>query len=181
VSSDGPTISGSPMTSVTVGAAYNFRPTASDPNGDTLTFSIQNGPSWASFNTSTGALTGTPQAVNAGSYSNIIISVSDGTRSASLPAFTVTVAQAANASATLSWTPPTQNTDGTALTNLAGYRIAYGTSSTNLSQTVEIATPGTATYTVSGLTTGTWYFSVKAYNALGVESALSNLASKTIP
>ena len=98
--------------------------TRADPDGDTLTYSIQNRPSWATFNTSTGRLSGTPTAAHAGSYANIIISVSDGAASASLPAFTITVAQPSTGSATLSWTAPTQNTDGSSLTNLAGFRIA---------------------------------------------------------
>jgi len=86
-----PTISGSPPTSVTAGQAYSFTPTTTDPSGKTLTFSISNGPSWATFSTSTGKLSGTPAAANAGTYSNIVISVSDGTASASLPAFSITV------------------------------------------------------------------------------------------
>src|SRR5262249_41498130 len=67
-SNSAPTISGAPATTVNADAAYNFQPTASDPNGDALTFSIQNAPSWASFNTSTGRLSGTPAASNAGTY-----------------------------------------------------------------------------------------------------------------
>jgi hypothetical protein len=86
-----PTISGSPQAVVIVGSAYSFTPTATDAAGLKLTFSIQNLPAWASFNTSTGALTGTPGSSNVGSYSNIIISVSDGTLSASLAAFSITV------------------------------------------------------------------------------------------
>ena len=73
-----PTISGSPATSVTVAQAYSFTPSASDPDGQALTFSIVNKPSWAAFNTSTGRLSGTPAAANAGTYSGIAISVSDG-------------------------------------------------------------------------------------------------------
>ena len=110
-----------------------------------------------------------------------LISVSDGAASASLPAFAITVAQATTGSATLSWTPPTQNTDGSSLTNLAGFRIVYGTSSAALNQTIEIANPGLATYVVTGLNSGTWYFAVKAYSSAGGESELSNVASKTIP
>jgi hypothetical protein len=178
---DPPTISGAPTTSVNAGSAYSFQPNGADPDGDTLTYSIQNRPSWAAFNTSTGRLSGTPTAAHAGSYANIIISVSDGAASASLPAFAITVAQASTGSATLSWTPPTQNTDGSSLTNLAGFRIAYGTSSAALNQTIEIANPGLATYVVTGLNSGTWYFAVKAYSSAGVESELSNVASKTIP
>ena len=175
-----PTISGTPASSVNAGVAYSFQPSATDADGDTLTYSIQNVPSWATFSTSTGRLSGTPSTANAGTYSNIVISVSDGTASASLPSFAITVSQATTGSATLSWTPPTQNTDGSALTNLAGYRINYGTSSANLSQTVQIANVGIATYTVSGLASGTWYFAVKAYTTGGTESDLSNVGSKTI-
>ncbi|MGH8179174.1 MAG: putative Ig domain-containing protein [Steroidobacter sp.] len=178
---DPPTITGSPATSVNAGVAYSFQPNGSDPDGDTLTYSIQNRPSWATFNTSTGRLSGAPAIANAGAYANVVISVSDGAASASLPAFTITVAQPTNGSATLSWTPPTQNTDGSTITNLAGFRIAYGASSVALNQTIEIANPGLATYVVTGLNSGTWYFAVKAYSSSGAESALSSVASKTIP
>src|SRR5687768_17501016 len=81
--------------------------------------------------------------------------------------------------ATISWSAPTQNTDGSALTNLAGYRIYFGTNSTSLSQSVQVGI-GTQTYVVENLARGTWYFSVKAYTSTGVESDNSNLASKTI-
>ena len=108
-------ISGTPPTSVNVGSAYNFVPTASGASGATLTFSIQNKPAWASFNSGNGALTGTPSASSAGTYSNIVISVSDGTNSASLPAFSITVNQVSNGTATLNWTAVTQNTNGTPL------------------------------------------------------------------
>ncbi|MBM0103955.1 putative Ig domain-containing protein [Steroidobacter sp. S1-65] len=180
-SNTAPTISGTPASTVTAGTAYNFQPTASDPNGDTLRFSIQNMPSWATFSTTTGRLSGTPSASNAGTYSNIVISVTDGTATRSLPAFAITVTQSSTTSATLSWTPPTQNTNGSALTNLAGYRVVYGRDSNNLDQTIQIANPGLSTYTVSNLTSGTWYFAVKAYSSTGAESAVSNMGMKTIP
>lgn len=180
-SNSAPTISGTPTTTVSAGAAYNFQPTAADPNGDTLTFSIQNAPSWATFSTTTGRLSGTPAAANAGTYSNIVISVSDGTNRVSLPAFSITVSQSVNGSATLSWTPPTSNTDGTTLSNLAGYRVVYGRTSTSLDQVVQISNASVSTYTVSGLSSGTWYFAVKAYNAAGAESDLSTVRSKPIP
>lgn len=84
-------------------------------------------------------------------------------------------------SSTLSWTPPTQNTDGSALTNLAGYRIAYGTSATALNQTLQVATPSLSSYVVTGLASGTWYFAVRAYNSAGAESDSSGVASKAVP
>jgi len=176
-----PTISGTPATSANAGTAYSFTPTAADPNGNALTFSIQNPPSWASFNTQSGNLSGTPGSADAGTYSNIIISVSDGTSTASLAAFSIIVTQVANGSATVTWTAPTQNTDGSALTNLAGFNIYYGTSASNLNQSVQIANPGLTTYALGNLAPGAWYFAVNAYTTAGAESALSSIASKTIP
>lgn len=175
-----PVISGQPITSVNAGTAYSFQPTASDPDGNTLTFSITNKPSWASFSTATGSLTGTPAAGDVGTTTGIVISVSDGTAQASLSAFSIAVTQVANGSATLSWTPPTQNIDNTPLTTLAGFRIAYGRSQTALDQSVQLANPGLTTYMVSNLSAGTWYFSMYSYTTDGVESDGSNVVSKTI-
>ncbi|MGH8137768.1 MAG: putative Ig domain-containing protein [Steroidobacteraceae bacterium] len=177
--STAPTISGQPVASINVGSAYSFRPTAAGGSGATLTFSIQNKPSWANFETASGALTGTPSAGDAGTYANIVISVSDGKDSASLPAFTLTVNQVSNGTATLDWTPPTENTDGSVLTNLAGYRVHYGTSANNLTNVVDLANPGLSVYTVSNLSSGTWYFGITAYTASGVESSLSAVVSAT--
>ncbi|HWW79179.1 MAG TPA: putative Ig domain-containing protein [Steroidobacteraceae bacterium] len=175
-----PTISGQPPTSVNVGATYTFTPSATDSANRALTFSIQNAPSWATFNTSTGQVSGTPSATYVGTYSNIVISVSDGTASASLTAFSIAVNQISNGSATVNWTPPTSNSDGSSLTNLAGYRIHYGTASNSLTQSVQVANVGLTSYTLTNLTGGTWYFGVSAYTSSGQESALSNVVSKQI-
>lgn len=175
-----PTISGTPARSVNVGNAYSFRPTASDADGNTLTYSISCRPSWATFSSTTGLLSGTPSASYVGTYSNIIISVSDGRVSTSLAAFSISVVDVSNGGATLSWTPPTSNTDGTTLTNLAGYRIAYGTSSTALTQTIQVANPGLSSYTLSSLSPGTYYFAVRAYTSSGTESSNSNVQVKTV-
>lgn len=175
-----PTISGSPLPSVTVGQSYVFQPVAADPDGQTLTFSIANRPAWATFSSGTGRLSGTPTAADAGTWGNIQISVSDGQASAQLPAFSITASQVSNGSATLSWQPPTQNADGSPLTNLAGYRIRYGTASNALDNSVQIANPGVTSAVIESLSPATWYFAVTAYNANGVESELSALAQKTI-
>ena len=174
-------LSGAPRNSVTVGQAYSFTPAVSG-TGDTVTFTIQNLPGWASFNASRGTLSGTPQAGSVGTYANIVISVSDGSTTVSLPAFSITVAaaNAATGSADVSWTPPTTNTNGSTLTNLAGYNIYYGTSPNALTQSVQVTNAGLTDYVIGGLTSGTWYFSVTAYTTTGVESALSGIASKTI-
>ncbi len=180
-----PTISGTPPTQAQAGTAYSFTPTASDANGKTLSFSVQNMPSWATFSIASGQLSGTPGTANVGTDSNIVITVSDGTTSAALPAFTITVAAAATppttqGTATLNWVAPTQNTNGTAITTLAGYTIAYGNSATSLSQSISISNPATTSYTVQNLGTGTWYFAVSALESDGSSSALSAVVSKTI-
>jgi hypothetical protein len=82
--------------------------------------------------------------------------------------------------ATLSWLAPDQNTDGSALTNLAGYRIYYGTGVDALTEVIELPTVGITAYVIDNLTAGTYYFSIRAYTSAGIESALSNVVSDTI-
>ncbi|HEX5208516.1 MAG TPA: putative Ig domain-containing protein [Steroidobacteraceae bacterium] len=180
-----PTISGTPPTTDIAGTAYAFTPQASDPSGNALSFSVQNKPSWASFSIATGALSGTPSTTNVGTYSNIVISVSDGTNSAALAPFSINVTQPASppppATATLTWTAPTTNTDGSAVTNLAGYHIYYGTTPSSLTTVIDVGNPATTSYTVNNLSSGTWYFAVNAYTTGGVDSALSNTGTKSIP
>jgi hypothetical protein len=178
-----PTIAGSPPTSGKVGTAYSFQPTAGDADKNALGFSVANKPSWASFSTMTGKLSGTPTAT--GTFANILISVSDGTATAKLPAFSINVGSSSGPpptgdSATLSWNPPTQNSDGSALTSLAGYRIYYGTNASSLNKTISVGTPGITTYVISGLSPGTYYFAITAYNSSNNESGRSNVMSKVI-
>ncbi len=175
-------ISGSPPTAVTVGTLYTFTPAASDANaGTTLMFSLNTTPPWAAFDTATGRLQGTPSAQYVGTYSNLVITVSDGVAQVSLPAFSLSVQAVASGSAMLSWTPPTQNTDGSPLTNLKGYKIYWGTAPGNYSNSVTLDLPGVASYVVESLLPNTtYYFVVTARNTSNVESQLSNAATKTV-
>jgi len=91
-----------------------------------------------------------------------------------------TTSSPTSGAATLSWDAPTADTNGQPLTNLAGYRIYYGESATTLSETVNLSGTGLQTYVIDNLAQGTWYFAIKAVNTSGVESALSNVVSKTI-
>jgi hypothetical protein len=93
-----PTITGTPPTTATVGTHYAFTPKASEPDGDPLSFSIKNKPSWATFSIATGTLSGTPAAANVGTYSNIVISTSTGHASASLAAFSIAVGSGSSTS-----------------------------------------------------------------------------------
>jgi hypothetical protein len=175
-----PTIQGQPGTSIVAGQAYSFRPTANDPNGDSLTFTAANLPDWASINQSTGTVSGTPTSTDVGTYSGITITVSDGSATASLTAFAITVTDISTGSATLSWTPPTQNSDGSTLTNLAGYRITYGRSANVLDRSISLTNPSLNSYVVENLSSGTWFFAVTSLNSEGTASSSSNVASKTI-
>jgi hypothetical protein len=83
-------------------------------------------------------------------------------------------------SARVRWTVPTTNTDGSALRNLAAFRVYYGTSTSSLTQVREINDISSSVATISPLGAGTWYFKVRAVNANQVESTDSNLASKVI-
>jgi hypothetical protein len=76
--------------------------------------------------------------------------------------------------------PPTENTDGSVLTNLAGYTVYYGTSPGGLTQSLKITNPGLSAYTVSNLPSGTWYFAVTSYSSTGIESSRTGVVSSTI-
>jgi hypothetical protein len=89
-------------------------------------------------------------------------------------------ASGASRAATVSWDAPTTNNNGTPLTDLAGYRIYYGSNPEDLSHTVQIRTVGLQTYVIDDLEAGTWYFAVRAVAANGTESTLSDIAAKTI-
>jgi hypothetical protein len=176
-----PTISGAPVTSARAGQPYAFRPTAADADGDTLRFSIQGKPSWATFDTVDGTLYGTPAATDVGVSSSIAISVSDGTASASLPAFTITVAAPLTSSAKVSWHAPTSNVDGTPITDLTGFRVFYGKTAGQYSQSLLVSSPAITSVVIEGLATSTtWYFATKAVTAAGVESDYSQEVSKTL-
>jgi hypothetical protein len=90
------------------------------------------------------------------------------------------VTATSNGTATLTWTAPTKNTDGSAVTALSGYHIYYGTTPGSLSRSVTVTGGSTTSYEITGLASGTWYFAVAADAADGTESAPSNVGSKTI-
>ncbi len=155
-----PVISGTPATTVQAGQAYAFTPTASDANGDALTFSIQNAPSWAAFSTTSGKLSGTPASGNVGTTANIVITVSDGTKTASLPAFSLAVTAVPTpptnkppvisgasptqvvAGSAYSFTPTASDPDGNKLTFSITGKPSWATFSTTTGQLS--GTPATA-------------------------------------
>jgi hypothetical protein len=170
-----PTISGKPVLEMTTAQALNFLPSATDADGDKLSFSIASKPSWATFDTRTGRLSGVPTLAQVGSYEEIQISVSDGKVRARLPMFAIDVVAAAPVkhTVTLSWLPPVQNEDGSALTNLSGYRIVYGSKPGEYSKSVAVATAGLTRFAIDNLDAGNYYFAVIAVNSSGIASTQS--------
>jgi hypothetical protein len=205
----GPTIGGSPPPAALVGKSYTFRPSANDSYGLRMVFGVTNKPAWLTINTATGQLSGTPGPGDVGTYARIVESVSDGYKSATLPAFNLTVATVTSAGSqppvkpaptpaptpapipspaptptytaiTLQWEPPTENTDASPLTDLRGYHLYYGNTPDALTSKMNLPVAGIASYVVEFLTPGTWYFAVAAYNSAGVEGELSAVAKRVV-
>ena len=82
--------------------------------------------------------------------------------------------------ASLQWEMPPSKVSGEPLDDLAGYRILYGRSSSDLDHSVLITDPATTSYQFSTLTSGVWYFAVVAVNANGLEGPPTTLATKSI-
>ena len=81
---------------------------------------------------------------------------------------------------TLNWQAPTANNNGSTLTNLAGFKIHYGTASKDYSQVVALNNPSLSRYVVESLSKGTYYFAISAYNSQGVESTMSGEVETTV-
>jgi hypothetical protein len=171
-----PILTGAPVMGALVGQPYAYRPAAADADNDPLTYTIQNKPAWLTFDSTTGMLYGTPSPTDALAFSNIVIGVSDGKTSVTMAPFSITVIAGGDKSVTLSWAAPTSNTDGSELKDLAGYRVHYGIASRQYLATLSLPSPVLDSAVLEGLSGGTWYFSVKAVNAAGVESDYSSEA-----
>lgn len=85
-----------------------------------------------------------------------------------------------DSTALLEWIAPTQRTDGTPLTDLAGYNVYYGTESGNYTATEPLPDPGAISYLVGPLVPGDWFFVVTALDSSGLESDFSGEAHKVI-
>jgi len=88
---------------------------------------------------------------------------------------------ASTGSVKLSWTQPTQNADGTTLTDLAGYKIYWGTTSGSYPNSVTINDKNVTNYVVDNLSPGTYEFVAKSFNASGIESNYSAPATRVVP
>ena len=172
-----PSISGTPAASVVANSSYSFQPTAADADRDTLTFSISGRPAWASFNTATGQLSGTP--TQSGSHSNIVISVTDEAATVSLPAFAIQV-NASTGSFSVSWTAPTTRSDGSPISpsEIDGYRVYYGPTAGNYPDSVLISDGSVTSAVINDVPGGDYQVVMTTIDADGRESAQSAGISK---
>ncbi|KZN77556.1 ExeM/NucH family extracellular endonuclease [Pseudoalteromonas luteoviolacea] len=149
-----PTITGTPSTSAVVGIAYGFRPAANDEDNDTLTFSITNKPSWATFNTQNGELTGTPSSQDVGVASNIVIGVTDGnTDVVTLPAFSIQVSEQVEASKVIftEYIEGSSSNKAVEITNFTGATLDLSRVTITLADNGKpLTTEGLRTQTLSG-------------------------------
>jgi hypothetical protein len=125
----------------------------------------------------------TVTAQAAGKNFDISLTSIDGSASFGAPSSAVIdieAASSANGAVTLSWTAPTTNTNGSALTNLAGFDIHFGNSADAMTNKITIGSVGVLSYVINNLTSGTWYFEVFAVNSAGVQSGPSSLVRTTI-
>jgi putative Ig domain-containing protein/fibronectin type III domain protein len=182
-----PTIVLASVEAAQVGATFDYQPVTQDPESDTLRFTAINLPSWASFDSTSGRISGTPGSNDAGLYESISITVADATHLVVTAPFSIVVNPALNPAlelgsgvASLQWEAPPSKVSGEPLDDLAGYRILYGRSSSDLDHSVMIPDPATTSYQLSTLTPGVWYFAVVAVSADGLEGPPTTFASKSI-
>ncbi len=171
-----PVLAGTPVTLAWQGDTYAFAPRAMDADGDSLEFRIDNMPSWAAFDVSTGRLTGVPSQLDVGTYPGIRIGASDGQHQAWLPVFDVTVRPVAAGGVTVTWEPPYENTDDSPLDDLTGFNIYWGLDPQQADNVVAVAGRDTTEHRFEGLAPGIYYFATTAVNAFGIESEISDFA-----
>jgi hypothetical protein len=90
-------------------------------------------------------------------------------------------APAGTYAAMVTWTPPSLNTDGSALADATGYRVDYGDSPTNLTLSLSVAGASSTSATLTGLSAGTYYFAVTTLNTAGLASSRSQVVSRALP
>lgn len=160
-------LGGAAIAQVTVNLSSSA-PSGISPHSHTLTWTAPGAVSC----TASGSWTGQKAASGSQAITGL-------TSSASYKLDCVGTAPTTTGSAVLTWVPPTKNTDGSNLTNLAAYDVSYGTSCATLSEVKAVPAPSSGT-TITPLAVGSWCFGVKARTTTGQQSALSNTATKTI-
>ena len=172
-------VSGPTVDAAVAEQPYAYLPEVGDAGGAEVAFTIENKPAWATFDPASGLLSGTPSTADVGSRATVRIVATAGGKRATVE-FQLQVVASAQGAATFALDAPVTRTDGSALQNLAGFRVYYGKSATRLDRFVDVKTATATSAVVSQLTPGTWYFAATAYDAHGFESEPTDLAIKTI-
>jgi hypothetical protein len=89
-------------------------------------------------------------------------------------------AAVSSSTATLEWSRPWSNEDGSALTDLAGYKVYYGPEEYTPDHVLDVRGANVSKAEIQGLARGTWYFAITSYNSAGVESVKSGVVSTTL-
>jgi Putative Ig domain len=175
-----PTIHGDANKVAHVGREYAFQPEWDDADGDAVVFTATNLPPWADLDPKTGRIHGTPAPSDIGAYESISITVADASHRVKSRDFEIAVVGESSGVARLRWPTPVSKVDGSVLDDLAGYRILYGRDPEDLDQSVFIPDPNAHSFEFATLESGTWYFSIVAVNAEGLEGPATPPAMKAI-
>ena len=138
----------------------------------------ESGSSAAATSTTSTGTTGSspPTSADAGTSTSGSSTTSGSTTSGSTPPTT----PVAGTSVTLGWVAPTENNNGSPITDLAGYKIHYGVTSQDYTKVVAVSNPSLSRYVLDSLESGTYFFAITAYNSKGIESTLSGEISATL-
>lgn len=176
-STSAPTISGTPLTKAQVGLPYSFTPTVQSSSGQSVSFSIQNKPAWASFSSKNGALSGTPAAADVGTDSNIIISVSSSQQSAALPSFAIAVASPPNCTSSNSAAP-----SGSPASLVFGYSNGFAGAQSSFTIGPDAATFSGSTIEVTNGTVGPHEAGAAWYNTkVNIQSFTTDFTFRITP
>jgi uncharacterized protein YjdB len=163
--------------SIAKGTTRQF--TATGTYSDSTTQNLTTAVTWSSSSTTVATIsnaTGSKGLATGVAAGTTTITATSGSVSGTT---SLTVTAPTTGDATLAWNAPTTHVDGTPLTDLAGYKIYYGTASGSYTTVIDVG--NVTTSVVGNLTSGTYYFAVTAYDVYGSESGYSNEGSKVIP